>query len=315
MKADLLHVFAARFNPFRWHTPERHYRDFAEHMLDSGVRLTVVECQYGERPFVCGLPHVNHIGVRASSPAWAKEDLINIGIARVPEAKYIAWLDADIFFEKPGWAAETVQALQLYHWIQPWTQCIDRGPHGEILNEGRAFTSFCAQFEAGYPLIPNRHGWQRCCPYSYPHPGYAWATRRDILEHLDGPLFAWGGMGASDHAMALALIGKAGKSVPTKGANGRYLEKLLRWQVQVEYAVHRRIGYANNVINHRFHGRKVNRQYLGRWQMFLRHDFNPDTDLKRNSYGVLEWAGNKPELEREWRLYLRARNEDINSAE
>jgi hypothetical protein len=28
-----------------------------------------------------------------------------------------------------------------------------------------------------------------------------------------------------------------------------------------------------------------------------------------------EWAGNKPELEREWPLYMEGRNEDDNSAE
>ena len=65
MRSDLLHVFTARANPLRWATPDRIFRQWAEHMLDSGVKVTVVECQYGERDFTCALPHVNHIGVRA----------------------------------------------------------------------------------------------------------------------------------------------------------------------------------------------------------------------------------------------------------
>ena len=147
MRSELLHVIAARFNPLRWETPERHYRDWVGHMLDCGVRLTVVECQYSDRPFINALPHVNHIGVRASSPVWSKENLINLGIQRLSEAKYIAWCDADIFFEKSSWASETVHALQLYHIVQPWHQAIDRGPNGEILNDGRVFSSFCFQYE------------------------------------------------------------------------------------------------------------------------------------------------------------------------
>jgi hypothetical protein len=79
--------------------------------------------------------------------------------------------------------------------------------------------------------------------------------------------------------------------------------------------VHGRIGYVPNVISHRFHGRKQKRGYLSRWEMFLRHGFDPDRDLKRNSYGVLEWDGGKPELERECFLYLRSRGEDDNCAE
>ena len=62
-----------------------------------------------------------------------------------------------------------------------------------------------------------------------------------------------------------------------------------------------------------FHGSKVNRSYTDRWGMFVRHVFDPFTDLKRNTYGVIEFAGNKPGLEREWMLYLRAREEDANT--
>ena len=47
--------------------------------------------------------------------------------------------------------------------------------------------------------------------------------------------------------------------------------------------------------------------------MFVRHGFDPDADLKRNTSGVFEWTGNKPELRREFDLYLRSRNEDVNN--
>jgi hypothetical protein len=61
-----------------------------------------------------------------------------------------------------------------------------------------------------------------------------------------------------------------------------------------------------------FHGSKANRSYQGRWDMFIRHNFDPWTDLKKNTYGVIEFAGNKPELEREFELYMRTREEDAN---
>jgi hypothetical protein len=47
--------------------------------------------------------------------------------------------------------------------------------------------------------------------------------------------------------------------------------------------------------------------------MFVKHDFDPQEDLKRNSHGVLEFASNKPELRHDFDLYLQSRNEDINS--
>ena len=308
LEAKDLTVIAARFNPIRYETPERIYRSWVEHMLDSGVNLVVVECQYGERSFVADLPHVKHIGVRAQSASWSKECLINIGIQRNPEAQNICWCDSDIFFEHPHWAMEALHALQLYRWIQPWSQAIDRGPHGEVLS---VFRSFGHQYEKGAPLIPDRQGWR---PYlgDYPHPGYCHASTRRVLEYAGG-LFELGGMGASDHAMCLSLIGKAQYSCP-KATNPRYLEHLLRWERRIRVATNGRIGYSNGVINHSFHGAKAGRQYLSRWQMFLDHGFDPDTDLMKNTNGVIEWAGNKPELVREWMLYLKARNENANVA-
>ena len=69
----------------------------------------------------------------------------------------------------------------------------------------------------------------------------------------------------------------------------------------------------HGTIEHPFHGRKSDRGYLSRWQMFLDNGFDPHTDLKRNACGVLEFAGNKPDLERAFDRYLRAREEDVNT--
>ncbi len=311
MKAQDLHVFAARFNPLRWAAPHRHYKDWVAHMLDSGVSLHVAECQYGERDFECNLPHVDHIGVRADSWAWSKENLLNLAIARVPQAKYICWSDADIFHRRPSWAVETIEALQHYRAVQPWSDAYDLGPNDEHMAH---YLSFCRQFLHGHPVVPDGKGWWKFDngPYDYPHSGYCWATTRAVLDWIGG-LFELGGMGSGDHHMALALAGQVEKSVPGT-TNSSYIAHLKRWQARAEAIVNRRIGYVHGTIEHRFHGAKPNRGYLSRWSMFERHQFDPEADLKRNTHGVLEWAGNKPELEREWDLYLRSRREDDNHA-
>ena len=130
MRADLLHVIAVRENPRRFATPDRLYLDFEQHMLDSGVRLTVVECAFGERPFVLeDRPHINHVGVRARTMLWHKECLINLGVRHLPrDWRYMAWIDSDIRFRRPHWAAETVHGLQHYGLLQPWDTCYDLGP-------------------------------------------------------------------------------------------------------------------------------------------------------------------------------------------
>jgi hypothetical protein len=77
-------------------------------------------------------------------------------------------------------------------------------------------------------------------------------------------------------------------------------------------AVNQKIGFDPGTIEHQWHGDKARRAYILRWDVSIEHQFNPLADLKRNSYGVLEFSGNKPELERMFDNYLRDREEDSN---
>jgi hypothetical protein len=302
VKAELLNVVSVVFNPIRWQSRIALYRQFEQHMLDSGVHLTTVECALGERPFELDNPRVNHVKVRANSILWNKENLINLAIARLPpDWKYVAWLDADILFRQPGWASETVQALQQYHVIQPWESCYDLGPHGEHVDLHHSFLSLwwkdkSIRFGGGY---------------TFAHPGYAWACTRQAFEWLGG-LIETAALGAGDHHMALALIGRVGESVPG-GLSASYLRHLNIWQARALQHINFSLGFLQgSTIEHFWHGRKEDRHYSLRWDIVTGNQFDPDTDLKRNAFGVLELAGNKPGLEHDLDTYFRQRNEDGN---
>ncbi|MBV9859829.1 MAG: hypothetical protein JO038_06975 [Alphaproteobacteria bacterium] len=305
MRPDLLDVIAVYANPIRWKSRLRLFGAFEQHMLDSGVRLTTIECAYGERPFdLAERPHVSRNRVRAQTVLWLKENLVNLALARLPPNwKYAAWIDADICFRKPGWASETVHALQQYDIVQPWSDCYDLGPNDDHLE---AHHSFCRLWHKGAPIVPaGRPG------YAFAHPGYAWAARRDALEHLGG-LIETAALGAGDHHMALALIGRVRDSVPAHVSAG-YLAPLLQWQERAERHLTRNIGYVPGTIEHAWHGPKQGRRYVDRWGILVRHGFDPATDLKRNLCGVLELAGNKPALRLEIDRYFRSRDEEATT--
>jgi hypothetical protein len=305
MKSNLLNVVAVVANPIRWQSRISLYRLFEQHMLDSGVNLTTVECAYGDRPFeLAGSPHVQHVGVRARTLVWNKESLINTGIARLPaDWKYVAWIDADITFRKPEWAAETVQALQQYSVVQPWSDCYDLGPDDDHL---QAHRSFCRMFHDRQPIVPSGYG-----GYQFAHPGYAWAATRGALEQLGG-LLDTAALGAGDHHMALALIGRAEESLPG-GISASYRAAVMRWQARAAQHINRNIGYVPGTIEHAWHGSKDKRAYVSRWDILIRNKFDPIEDLKANVWGVTELAGNKPELAHDIDLYMRSRAEDANA--
>ena len=312
---ETLFVVTTVSNPIRWDSRTNRARAAIEAWTaEPNVHVTVVEILYGDRgPELDDLAsdRVLHISAHASTTAWSKECALNVGLTRLsPMARYIGFFDADILWRKPGWATEILHALQLYPVVQPWSHCYDLGPNGEHL---ATHTSFARIYCNGGNVVPRFDPNSLSLtnsPYPYPHPGYAWCWRRNILDRVGG-LFELGGCGSGDHHMALALIGKAKASVPT-GVNEDFREILEVWQSRALRQVNRKIGYVPGTIEHPFHGRKRDRGYNSRWWLFLKHGFDPLEDLKKNTYGIIEWAGNKPELEREWMLYLRGREEDAN---
>jgi len=313
VKADLLHVVTAVANPIRWASRIKLAKNAISQWVADGANVTVVECAYGARPWeLAGLPGIQHVPVRARTLVWNKECLLNIGISRLSsDASYIGTFDADISFRKRDWAAETIHALQLHPVVQPWSDAYDLGPHDEHM---QAHKSFARQYATGQPVVPQSPTFWKTDggPYDYPHSGYAWCWTRKVLDDVGG-LFELGAMGSGDHHMALGLVGAVEKSLPA-GCHPAYIEALQRWQSRALLHVNRKLGFVPVTIEHAFHGSKKSRKYISRWGMFAKYDFNPNTDLKRNSYGVIEFAGNKPDLERAFEQYLREREEDINVA-
>ena len=104
-----LAVIAVYFNPVRYETRYDLYRNFEQHMSDSGVFLLTVECIFESAP-VFRLPkqvfevtqadNPRHMQLTAPSILWMKENLINIAVKHLPEHfEYVAWIDSDIEFD------------------------------------------------------------------------------------------------------------------------------------------------------------------------------------------------------------------------
>jgi hypothetical protein len=311
MDASLLHVVAVYQNPLRWHTRLALYEQFEQEMLKARVRLTTVECQLGARPWQLSTPGVNYVRVRHHTILWHKENLLNLGVASLhtidPDWRYVAWIDADLSFRRVRWALDTVHLLQEVAICQPWDFCYDMGPCDSHMN---VHPAFCRQWVLGQPVLPS--GQQK---YAYAHPGYAWATRRETLEDVGG-LIDWSILGAADLHMALGLVDMIDKGMPATFQDPAYRTRLHLWQGRALRSVNYSIGFMRgSTIEHHWHGRKTDRKYWERWQILQRYAYNPETDIKKNTWGVYEMAGNKPMLTQAVAGYFHARNEDANTRE
>lgn len=305
---NTLHVIGVLTNPMRFHSRLRLFREWYEEMMATpNVKVYVVECAYGDRHHeVTEHGNPQHLQLRSHQPIWLKENLINLAVKRLlpHNWRYMSWSDTDVFFMNKHWAQEALHIMQDYCVIQPWTDCIDLGFEGDVLQH---FKSFCYQDRKGVPkqCVPTD-------PYEYAHTGYIWCCRRDFWEAIGG-LIDWSVLGSADHHMAWGLINKIEYSVHQKTHNN-FLKLAEEWQYRAFRHCHGHLGFVKGRIEHRFHGpknrgTKGGRQYRERWQIPITFDFDPIRDVTYDPQGVIRVDG-KPGMIEACRNYMINRLED-----
>ncbi|MGC2648232.1 MAG: hypothetical protein WA261_18255, partial [Candidatus Sulfotelmatobacter sp.] len=138
---DKLHVVTMLENPLRWRSRYWNYWMFERECAAAGAILYTAEVAFGGRQFeVTKAENPRHLQLRTNHEIWHKENALNLLIQRLPaEAKYVAWIDADVKFSRPDWAQETLQLLQHYDVLQMFSHAQDVGPNYEPLTTTPGF--------------------------------------------------------------------------------------------------------------------------------------------------------------------------------
>jgi hypothetical protein len=298
-----LYVVTPVINPSRYQSRYRLYEAFEKYITDVGGILYTVEAAYGDRPFeVTQEGNPRHVQLRTQHELWHKENLINLGVARLPaDWKYVAWIDSDVQFARPDIVTETVHQLQHFGVVQMFSHAADLGPQHQPL---KAFNGFAAQYAQSQREPDSKS-------YSHWHPGFAWAARRDAWDHLGG-LIDWAVVGSGDRYMASAMTGSVAQCLSTnlQRACPTYTAWCLEWQERSERYLKRNVGYVDGTLLHYFHGAKKNRRYQDREQILWRNTFDPMRDIKRDWQGMWQLTDQKYQLRDQLRAYFRSRNED-----
>jgi hypothetical protein len=264
-----------------------------------------VEAAYHDRDFEISDPaNPRHIRLRTNHEIWHKENLINIGVSRLPaDWKYVAWIDADVQFARNDIVSETIHQLQHFSVVQMFAHSTDLGPKHEPLG---SFQGFVSQWmHQGRPAGPDRQ------QYGVRHPGYAWACRRDAWDHLGG-LIDFGIVGSADYYMAGGLIGEMARCLNPEIIRDCpvYTAWCLEWQSRAERYLNRNIGFVDGLLLHYFHGAKRNRGYVNRSSILWNNQFDPARDIKRDWQGMWQLTDQKSGLRDQLRAYFRSRDED-----
>ncbi len=300
-----LYVVAPIINSSRYRSRYRLYREFAKYISDAGAVLYTVEAAYGDRAFeITDASSRSHIRVRTNHEVWHKENLINIGVSRLPaDWKYVAWIDPDIQFARKDIVQETLQQLQHFSVVQMFSQAIDLDPRHQTLGSFEGFVSRWTRQNSDVTAHTER--------YDMWHPGYAWACRRDAWDHLGG-LIDFAIVGSADRYMACGLIGQMAQCISAEIVREcpNYTEWCFEWQRRAERYIKHNIGFVDGLLLHYFHGSKKRRGYFDRSEIIWKSRFDPAKDIKRDWQGVWQLNGQKIVLRDRLRAYFRSRDED-----
>lgn len=280
MTIEKLHVIMVLSNPCEYQRRYLLAKEFIKHMQDNqDVILYIVEMVYRKCDNVYQEYHITeagnpfHLQLKADVPLWHKENMIDLGIKNLlPQNwKAVAWIDADIEFENPNWACDTLKILnESKDIIQLFSHALDMDRDENTMH---LFHSFGYQYETGKDYYA--YG------VNYWHPGFAWAMTHTCYDKF-GEIFPWGILGAGDYHISHALIGVS--STLNIDSSEGYKRKLVELTNKSQNI---RLGYCPGVIRHFFHGSKKNRKYRERWQILVKYHYDPFIHMMKDENGVI----------------------------
>jgi len=252
-------------------------REFVKRIEEEEhIRLFIVEMIYpGQNFIVTDQKNPHHLQLKTEVPIWHKENMINLGVRYLlpKDYKAFAWVDADLEFDSPSWALDTLKVLNGHKdVVQIFSHCVDMDRDETTLNIFHGF---------GYSFCKNKKYHTKTLK-DFWHPGYAWAITREAYEKIGG-IYQDSILGSGDNIMALSFIQKC-NTVCNPDYSSDFRESMLDFQKKVEGL---RLGYIPGVIRHHYHGTKENRRYMDRWKILVKHGYSPVTHITYDPSGIL----------------------------
>jgi hypothetical protein len=305
-----LYVLTSVFNPRRFASRYRLYRQFAAWVRGQGLQLLTAEVAFGDRPFqVTEEGNPWHLQLRSSQDMWHKERSLNLAVNRlcqlVPKWEYFCYLDADVKLLRDDWAEETVHLLQHYAILQPFGELATLDPKGHPYMRGQSIAR--RYHEAGhYPVraakkatgYTGTDGW----------PGLGWAYRRAEFEAIGG-LYDVAVASSGDMHMAGCYLGKWDLGMHP-GYTDAFRRSVQDYAELCDKHVRGNVSYTPGMLVHYWHGKGKDRGHASRKQAIIECQFDPHRDLIIDAQGLHRWRGTNPRLERLIRRSMEARNED-----
>jgi len=269
-----LAVLTCHFN-FAGHTrPVQNLRRFIRQIERDGVPVFGCEAVApGSEAVMAGHPRWRVFEVSNHGVLWQKEALLNAAARLVPdEIPFLAAVDADVWFDNPRWAEESVAVLEEFPAMQPFEHCFWTDRHGgtQLIRESSA--------KAGLDT-----SWRG-------HPGFAWAFHRSFFDEVG--FYPWAVLGSGDTSTCSGLLDTDLMPTIQRGiglvnlSNGVYDEWRQRARAWIGESP---CGWIRGGVWHEWHGDRRDRKYAQRTEI-VAEAFDARRDVRLTDEGWLEWT-------------------------
>src|SRR5215469_1366053 len=311
-------------NVWRWRSRYKHAVRAIKHLMDAGAVVYLIEIAFNRREFVftdsgldgmpanCGVLGQDHrfrhryIQLRSLSELWLKEASANIGVQHFPyDWQNGALIDADTQFVRPNVIGHTIQALQIFDFVQMFSHARDITSDYELMPQdfphadGPGFVHFhtnqiyqvkgTVEQKVNEVVALDSLNINLATTGTIPYPprvwpGIAWAFSKKAFEAVGGfqEHHIWGG---ADHVQAWCLLDKPENGLHA-GLHPNYKAMVMAWADRCKRYIRRNIGSISGTVLHNFHGDKRRRAYARKHILLGEAGFDPIVHLRRDAQGL-----------------------------
>jgi len=272
---------------YEWH------KNFRNYVRSYGINFQTVETIFPGQQFQLteanNTPH--DLQYNAEWIFAMRENLVNVGVKHLPDDwEYMSWVDQHIFWEDPYWFEKCIWLFSHHNIVH-----MLNGNHFYNLRNttdyslegyGKLYSLYGMAFEARFPI--------RQC-------GLAWGMRREIFEELGGLLDIC--IGTKCDLYQNYAYG--GVRYTSQTSNHEYASMIGAWQDHAIKVYNRKMGFLDSKVYHFMHcieGCKTS-EYNLHVAALMQFNYNPKTDMTRDSEGRLFLDKNIGLAKRLWELY------------
>ena len=277
------------------------YFAFRDSLKRQGAHLCVVQLAYDGDPYIVGPKDADIVKMFRASKSkhlmWQKERLLNLALPLLPpEARYVAWVDADVLFVDDSWIHSTIEKLksgsgrlvQLFsavHYLDEVQSETARAEVQRAYHDGETLdlTSYQSGQSVSSSYVADVRGRPDATDREDLRMGLAWAAPRDLIATVRFPEFCV--VGGGDKIMIYAALqshfphmrGAYFRSSPGQRRETLAYQRRLRDAIGGED----RVDYVDQNVLHLFHGQRKDRYYVAREKVLMDIHFHSKRHLRK----------------------------------